>query len=188
MASARRRRSGASAARAASSREEVVSRDEHGCPPRRSRSGGSSMFTTREAVVEVLAEPRRPAPRASRSRLVAAMMRTSTWSGCVPPTRSNSALLQDAQELDLEGERHLADLVEEERAAVRAARSLPLVARVRAGEGAALVAEELALEQGLGDRAAVDRHERPVGSRAVRVDRARDELLARCRSRPGSAR
>ena len=48
----------------------------------------------------------------------------------------------------------------------------------RAGEGAALVAEELALDQVLGDRRAVDLDERLVAARRVLVQRARDELLA----------
>ena len=47
-----------------------------------------------------------------------------------------------------------------------------------AGERAARVAEELRFEHALGERAAVDRHERARRAPAVRVDRARDELLA----------
>ena len=57
-------------------------------------------------------------------------------------------LLEEAQQLGLQRRHHLADLVEEHRAAVgrleQAALLLP-----RVGEGAALVAEELALEQRL---------------------------------------
>ena len=48
-----------------------------------------------------------------------------------------------------------------------------------AGEGAALVAEQLRLEQLLRDRRAVDRHERHRAPRARGVERARDQLLAR---------
>jgi len=47
-----------------------------------------------------------------------------------------------------------------------------------AGERALLVAEELALHQGIGDGAAINRHERLVAARAVLVDQARRELLA----------
>ena len=56
------------------------------------------------------------------------------------------ALLQDAQELGLHRQRHVADLVEEERAAARA---LELAAALlgRAGERARLVAEELGLDE-----------------------------------------
>ena len=43
-----------------------------------------------EAIVEVFAEASSRATALSRSRLVAAMIRTSTWIGALPPTRSNS--------------------------------------------------------------------------------------------------
>ena len=43
------------------------------------------------------------------------------------------------------------------------------------------MAEELGLEQGRGDRAAVERDERPPGARARLVDRARGELLSGAR-------
>jgi hypothetical protein len=86
------------------------------------------------------------------------------------------ALLQDAQECGLLAELEIADLVEEERALVGAAHQAgPVLAGV--GIGAAPHAEELALDEGLGDGAAVHRHERaaaPAGS----VDGARQDLLA----------
>ena len=55
---------------------------------------------------------------AARSRLVAAITRTSTRIGCVPPDALELALLQHPQQRDLRLRRQLADLVEEERAAV----------------------------------------------------------------------
>ena len=64
---------------------------------------------------------------------------------------ADHALLQRAQELGLQAERHLADLVEEERAARRLDEEAR-AARLRVGEGAAHVAEQLALEQRLGHR------------------------------------
>ncbi len=70
-----------------------------------------------------------------------------------------------------------ADLVEEQRAAVGHL-ELALAPVLRAGERALLVAEQLALEQALGQRAAVDRHDGKVPPRAGGVDRPRDELLA----------
>ena len=70
----------------------------------------------------------------------------------VPPTRSNSALLEHAQELGLQAERQLADLVEEQRAAVGHLEAAGLLLG-RAGERALLVAEQLALDQRLGERA-----------------------------------
>ena len=51
--------------------------------------------------------------------------------------------------------------------------------RVRAGEGAAFVAEQFAFQQGFGNRRAVDGDERRVGAVAVLVNGAGDEFLAR---------
>ena len=59
-----------------------------------------------------------------------------------------------------------------------ASRKMPEPRRDRAGERAALVAEELRLDERLGDRAAVDDEERLVAPVARLVDRARDALLA----------
>ena len=133
---------------------------------RRSRSGGQR---DRDDVRGGRRGPRGtrpPAPSRSRSRFVAATTRTSTRRGCARRRRgSNSPLLQHAQQLRLQRERQLADLVEEERAAVGAARSGPRACSRRAGERAAHVAEELALEQRLRDRRAVDRHERAARAR-----------------------
>src|SRR5690606_36828610 len=71
------------------------------------------------------------------------------------------AFLQHAQELGLELGTDLADLVEEERAAVGALEAAG-AARHRTGERAALVTEELAIEQALGEHLAVDGDERPA--------------------------
>jgi hypothetical protein len=86
-------------------------------------------------------------------------------------------LLDEAQQLGLQGHRHVADLVEEEGAAVghfNLAQSL----LAGAGEGALLVAEQLALEQVLGNGRAVDGDEAPVLAPAHLVQGARDHLLA----------
>ena len=58
------------------------------------------------------------------------------------------ALLEDAQQLGLGAQRHLADLVEEDGALVGAFEAA-LAHGHGAGEGALLVAEQLCLEQGL---------------------------------------
>src|SRR5207249_11160910 len=93
------------------------------------------------------------------------------------PHGPDLAFLQDAQELRLQRRRGFRDLVEEERPAVRDfEEALPV--GDGAGEGAAPVAEELALEDALRERRTVDRHEEPVAARARGVDRARDELLS----------
>jgi hypothetical protein len=88
------------------------------------------------------------------------------------------AVLEHAQQLALERERDLADLVEEERTAVGSLETADAVL-LRAGEGAPHVPEELALEEVLRDRRAVDADERPLGAPAVRVDAPGDELLPR---------
>src|SRR5208282_2662024 len=74
-------------------------------------------------------------------------------------------------------QRKLANLVEEQRAAVG---DLELAGprRDRAREGALHVAEELTLDEVLGDGAAVDDDERPGGAVRAPVDLAGDELLA----------
>ena len=91
--------------------------------------------------------------------------------------RAQLALLQHAQELGLQLRRQVADLVEEDGAAV-GLDELALAIGARVGEGAALVAEQLRLEQRVGDGGAVDRDERLLGARRVEVQRARHQLLA----------
>ena len=132
----------------------------------RARSGGKLDRHDVEAVVEILAElARRDRLRRGRGSSPRPA-RTSTWIG----SRAADALdsirsCEHAQELRLQRERQLADLVEEERAAVRPARSSPAWRRDRAGERALLVTEQLALEQVLGDRRAVDVDERRARAR-----------------------
>ena len=87
------------------------------------------------------------------------------------------AFLEHAQELGLQPRAHRPDLVEEERAFVRLLEPSLSVGDC-AREGAAHVAEELSLEEGFRDRAAVDR-EKPLGaSGAVVVNRLGRQLLA----------
>ena len=85
--------------------------------------------------------------------------------------------LERAQDLGLQRERQIADFVEEERPAVRHL-ELAGLARHGAGESALFVAEELGLEERLGNRRAIDGDKRRLGSRAERVQRAGEELLA----------
>ena len=87
------------------------------------------------------------------------------------------AVLHDAQQPNLRGQRELADFVEEQRAAVGLLEPA-LAPRRRAGEGARLVAEQLRVDQLGGNRAAVDAAERAAAKRRVLVDRAGDDLLA----------
>ncbi len=87
--------------------------------------------------------------------------------------------LEHAQQLGLQVQRHLADLVEEQGAAVRRL-EVPGAPALGSGEGAALVAIELALEQVL------RRARRSSGERRARR-RARS-TCARARRRPPSPR
>ena len=89
-------------------------------------------------------------------------------------------LLQHAQQLGLQIQAHLADLVEQERALVRALERA-FDALDRAGERALLVAEEGALDQTFGEGGAVQLDERAVATVARVVDGAREQLLAGAR-------
>ena len=95
--------------------------------------------------------------------------------------RRHHAVLQHAQQPRLEQQRHIADLVEEQRAALGLADAPRGALLARAGEGAALIAEQLRFDQVLRQRSAVDRDERLVRARAAEVRRAREDLLADAR-------
>ena len=86
--------------------------------------------------------------------------------------------LEEAEQQPLHAQRHLADFVQEHRAAVSGLELAGLVA-VGAGEAALHVAEELGLEECLGEACTVDRDERLLGARTVDVNGLRDELFAR---------
>src|SRR5690606_4940610 len=86
-------------------------------------------------------------------------------------------ILEHTQQLGLRGGRQLADLVEKQRAVARALERA-LAGAIGAGERALLVAEQLGLDQVLGQRRAVDRDERLVRDGRQRVQVARDQLLA----------
>jgi len=90
------------------------------------------------------------------------------------------ALLQEAQQLDLDGGRDLADFVEKERALVRLLEAA-VTPSLRARERTALVSEELAFQQRLGEGRAVQLHEGALRPRAAFVNGGGDQLLARPR-------
>jgi hypothetical protein len=105
------------------------------------------------------------------------MMRTFTVVASVLPTGRTWFSCRHAQQLHLQTHRHVADLIEHQRAAVGRLEQTAVLAD-RAGEGAFDVTEQLALEQVLGHRAAIDRDERPVATRARAMDRACQQLFA----------
>src|SRR5690606_24704206 len=89
------------------------------------------------------------------------------------------SILEHAKDLRLGREAHVADLVEEERAAVGLLELSGAAPRVGAGDARPRrVAEELALEESLRNRGAVDGDERLPSTRRALVDRAGDELLS----------
>src|SRR3569833_528288 len=90
--------------------------------------------------------------------------------------RHDLALLEHAEHRRLRAAGQIADLVEEQRPAVGRADEAGVVG-LGARERALLVAEQLALDEVLGERTAVDRYE-PAGALRQRVDRARDHFLA----------
>src|SRR5262249_21664503 len=87
-------------------------------------------------------------------------------------------LLDHLEQLRLDLQVHVADLVEEDRPAVRDLEQ-PHLRAGRAGERAPLVAEQLRLEQLARERGAVEVHDRLVGARALLVQPLRKERLAR---------
>ncbi len=85
--------------------------------------------------------------------------------------------IEHTQQLDLRREAHLADLVEENRPPVCHLEQ-PGFRAIRAGEGAALVPEQLALQQTLLQRGAFDDDKWAVAPGAARMNQLRDHFLA----------
>src|SRR5437870_7575903 len=129
-----------------------------------------------EAVVEVEAEaPRR---HLGLERAVGGRDDARAHAArAVGAHRLHLLVLEDAEQLRLHGRRRLADLVEENGALPRLLEE-PVAVTLGAGEGPAHVAEELALEERLGEGGAVLHQERRLRARAAAVDGARQELLA----------
>ena len=89
-----------------------------GCRSARSRSGGIVERDRVEPEEEILAQASVGDGLRRASTLVAQIRRKSASTGVVLPTGRDLALLQHAQQLGLQRQRHLADLVEQDRAAV----------------------------------------------------------------------
>src|ERR1041384_2441176 len=90
----------------------------------------------------------------------------------VTADRPHRSLLECAQKLGLHAERHLADLVEAQRATA-GLQEQSLARSACVGKRALDVSEQLALEQRLGDRRAVDRDERARGATTTLVNGVR---------------
>ena len=134
---------------------------------RRSRSGGSWISIGVEAEQQVLPEP-------ARRDLAVQVGVGRREDADVDPARARGAdalelaRLEHAQQLGLQAERHVGDLVEEERAAVGELEA-PDAVGLGVGEGALHVAEQLALEDALREPAGVHRHERPATRATTRA-------------------
>ncbi len=159
--------------RQASSTNAAVS---SGTSSARSRSGGARRGTTFSRKYR--SSRNSPAATAAcRSRLVAAMTRTSTFSTCSPPTRENSPDCRTRSTLAW-AERFMSPISSRKIVPPSAISNKPALARRRAGERAALVAEQLGLDQLLGDGGAVHLHEGLGRQRAGSVDGLGDQLFA----------
>src|SRR5262249_16347483 len=88
------------------------------------------------------------------------------------------ALLEDAQQLDLELGTDGRDFIEENRAGVGGLEASSLVVH-RPGECAFDMPEQLAFQEAFAEGAAVDAHVRTVGTRTQPVEGPGDQLLAR---------
>ena len=98
--------------------------------------------------------------------------------GLVGSQGSHLLIFENAQQLSLQIQRNLADLIEKEYAAVSFLKQTqPVLSGV--GESATEITEELAFEQSLGHGGAVERNERPVGTRAVEMNSAGDHFFSR---------
>src|SRR5205823_248663 len=133
-----------------------------------------------KAVVEILAE----GPLGDRDLEVAVGCgddATGRVQRVEAPETAKVAGFEDPEQLRLRLGAELADFVEEERPFGRAL-DQALLPGESARERAALVAEELALEEIAAERRAVDGDERPAApARREGVNRARGELLPRAR-------
>ena len=87
--------------------------------------------------------------------------------------RRHLALLQHAQQARLQGQRHVADLVQEQHAPMRLPQQPLATLAARAGEGPVFIAEEFGFDQAFRQRRAVHRHERPGGAGCAHASGAR---------------
>ena len=145
-------------------------------PPRRSRSGGTSIVTSPMRKYRSWRK-RCSAISACRSRLVAQTTRTLTGISWRPPTRSITRFCRKRSSFAC-SDSGMSPISSRNSVPPSAISILPMRLLHRAGERALLVAEQLALEQLLGNRGAVDRDELAVLAAALRVHRAREQLLA----------
>ena len=95
----------------------------------------------------------------------------------LPSDAGKDALLNKPEEFRLHQERQITDFVEEQYPA-GGPLDIPVMAPLGTGEGAPLVTEQLALDQFIGDRRAIDGDKRLIGARRNLVNELRRDLLA----------
>jgi hypothetical protein len=101
----------------------------------------------------------------------------------LPADRAHLAVLKDAQQLDLHRRRRLADLVEKDGSTVRLFEHALAIGN-RAGEGSAHVTKQLRLQQGFGERPAVDGDKTAARNGGCADESRARPAPCRCRSRP----
>ncbi len=106
------------------------------------------------------------------------MMRTSMRSHAVAAERLDFLLLQHAQQLALQRQRHVADLVQQQRATISGLELAVAPLALGAGVGAGRHTEELGLEQGFGHGGDVHADEGFGGACTRGMDTVRQQLLA----------
>ena len=92
--------------------------------------------------------------------------------------RHHFAVLQHAQEPGLQGQRHVANFIEEQRAAVRFADASRRPFAPGSGKGTALITKQLGLDQVFRQGRAVDGHKRLGAARPAVVHGTRKQLFA----------
>jgi len=98
--------------------------------------------------------------------------------GLIASERNDFAFLDHAQQARLQHQRHIADFIEKQRAAVGLENLSDPAFLHRARERAARVAEQLALDQALRDGGAIDRHECLVEPKAAVMQGLGERFLA----------
>ena len=116
----------------------------------------------------------------SKSRCVAAMIRTLTAIGSLLPTGTTVRSCRQRSSLACTDERQLANFIEKQRAAVRTADESQR-GRDRTGERAFDVTEELRFHQLGRERGAIDGNERPIGAATEGMDLSGGDFLAHAR-------
>ena len=91
--------------------------------------------------------------------------------------RLEHPLLQYTQDFGLNRQRHIADFIQEQRAAIGCPKT-PLARLHGPRKSAFDMAEQFAFQQAFGDRSTIDRHKGRGTTRAVEMDRAGHQFLA----------